>query len=144
MLRFLFRLVVLAVLVGGAVALYAAYQWDGTSILNRNADAERRDDPVLDADRIREAGGELAVTVARGAERAEAALAEARLTAKIKSKMALDDTIEAGRLNVDTSGTVVTVSGSVDTSAQHDRALQLARETDGVTKVIDEVEVANR
>jgi osmotically-inducible protein OsmY len=56
--------------------------------------------------------------------------------------MALDDSIEVRRLNVDTNGTVVTVRGSVDTRAQRERALQLARETDGVTSVVDRIDVA--
>ena len=55
--------------------------------------------------------------------------------------MALDDTIEASRVNVDTDGTVVTLRGTVVTSTQHQRVLQLARETAGVTSVVDRVEL---
>ena len=69
------------------------------------------------------------------------ALAETRLTAKIKSKMALDDTIDSSGIDVDTTGTVVTVRGSVATKAQRERVLQLARETAGVTSVLDQVKV---
>ena len=98
---------------------------------------------VPDAE-ARKAGAEIAGRVAKGANLAEKALQEAKLTGKIKSKMALDDTIDASRINVDTSGTVVTLSGFATTGAHRQRALQLARETDGVTKVVDKIEIKGR
>lgn len=140
MCRLLFRLIVLA-LVLGAVAFYFGYRWNGGLGRAAGAGASAGIGRMIDSERVREAGAEIADTLAGGADQAEAALVEARLTAKIKSKMVLDDTIPAGRLNVDTSGTVVTVRGSVDTPAQHRRALQLARETDGVTSVVDRISV---
>jgi osmotically-inducible protein OsmY len=36
----------------------------------------------------------------------------------------------------------VTVAGTVPSQAAHDRALALARETDGVTQVVDHIEIA--
>jgi len=83
----------------------------------------------------------VAETLADGANRAKAAVADASLTSKIKAKMTLDDTLEAGRIDIDTEGTTVTLSGSVDTTAQRTRAVQLARETDGVSQVVDQLQV---
>ena len=54
--------------------------------------------------------------------------------------MALDDHVKALDLNVDTKGSVVTVSGWVRTQAEKDRALQLARDTAGVTQVIENLQ----
>jgi osmotically-inducible protein OsmY len=51
--------------------------------------------------------------------------------------MALDDSIKALAIDVDTVGTVVTLSGSVRSQAERARAVQLARETAGVTAVND-------
>ena len=73
--------------------------------------------------------------------RARKALAEGSLTAKIKAKMALDDHVKALDLNVDTVGTVVTVRGTVNSEAQKERALQLARDTAGVTQVVDRLQI---
>jgi hypothetical protein len=147
MLRFLFRLIVLALVVVVGVVGFSVYQRSGADVA-RGAGAGAGSgavsgalDGLVDRERVREAGTEIAGAVARSAEQA---LSEAGLTAKIKSKMALDDTIEAGRLNVDTEGTVVTVRGSVDTRAQRDRALALARETEGVTSVVDRIEVGKQ
>ena len=81
------------------------------------------------------------VDTARAAQQTRRAVNDGGLTAKIKAKMALDDAVKALDLNVDTSGTVVTVSGRVRTDAERQRALRLARETDGVTKVVDGIRV---
>ena len=64
------------------------------------------------------------------------------LTAKIKAKMALDDRVKAAKIDVDTAGSVVTLSGRVGSEAERARAVQLARETDGVTSVVDELTIA--
>ena len=55
--------------------------------------------------------------------------------------MALDDTVKALDVDVDTSGSTVTVTGMVDSAAQRERVLQLARETAGVTTVVDRLRV---
>jgi hypothetical protein len=44
-------------------------------------------------------------------------------------------------VNVDTQNHVVTLSGDLETAAAKDRALAIARETDGVRDVIDQLRV---
>ena len=66
---------------------------------------------------------------------------EARLTAKIKAKMALDDSVKSRAIDVTTNGSTVTLSGTVGSAAEHDRAVRIARETDGVTQVVDHVQI---
>ena len=63
------------------------------------------------------------------------------VTAKIKSKMALDDHVKARSISVETAGSVVTLTGIVDSSEERDRALRLAKDTDGVTRVVDKLEI---
>jgi hyperosmotically inducible periplasmic protein len=70
-----------------------------------------------------------------------ATLEEAALTTKIKAKMALDDSVKARSIDVTTRGTTVTLSGIVKSKTEHDRAMALARETDGVTDVIDNMKM---
>jgi hyperosmotically inducible protein len=89
----------------------------------------------------REKGGEVGARIGLAAEKVKENVAEASLTAKIKAKMALDDSVKARAIDVTTNGTTVTLTGTVQTSAEHDRALALARETAGVTRVIDRVNV---
>lgn len=95
-----------------------------------------------DDERVREKGREVGEQVAVGAERLKADLAEAALTGKIKAKMALDDTVNARGIDVSTNGTTVTLTGTVRSAAEHDRAMSLARETDGVSRVVDHLTVA--
>ena len=68
-------------------------------------------------------------------------LDDAEISSKIKAKMVLDDTVRARSIDVSTEGTTVTVSGVVHSAAERDRAVQLARETTGVTQVIDRLKI---
>jgi osmotically-inducible protein OsmY len=151
MLRFLFRIVVVALVlaVGATAAAYYVLVRDGAGRPERSAKArvgaaaEALAESV-DRERIREAGAELAETLGENVDGAGAMLADARLTAKIESKIALDDTLDGSRINIDTKNAEVTVRGTARTAAQRDRALQLARETAGVISVVDRVAVESR
>jgi osmotically-inducible protein OsmY len=55
--------------------------------------------------------------------------------------MALDDAVRSRSIDVTTVGSVVTVSGSVRSAAERQRAVALARETEGVTRVVDQLTV---
>jgi hyperosmotically inducible protein len=80
--------------------------------------------------------------VAVGADKAQRVATEASLSAKIKAKMALDDRVRAASIDVDTDGSVVTLSGRVSSSDERERALRLAKETEGVSSVIDQLTVS--
>jgi len=73
--------------------------------------------------------------------RTEEAVAAAALTSKIKAKMALDDLVKAADIDVDTDGGVVTLTGDVGSVEEWRRALRIARETAGVTRVEDRLRV---
>jgi hyperosmotically inducible protein len=90
-------------------------------------------------DRARERGAEIGEKAAIAAAKVEETVEEAALTTKIKAKMALDDSVKARAINVTTRGTTVTLSGTVESQTEHDRAMSLARETEGVTRVIDDL-----
>ena len=66
---------------------------------------------------------------------------DAGITTSVKSKLAADDTVKAYQVDVDTSNQVVTLRGDVETEAQKEHAVRLARETDGVRDVIDQLRV---
>ena len=97
----------------------------------------------VNTERAREVGAEVGEKTAVAAEQARRAISEGGITAKIKAKMALDDTVKALSVDVDTQGTVVTVSGVVGSAAQRDRVVQLAKETAGVTQVVDRLQIRN-
>jgi hyperosmotically inducible protein len=144
MLRTLFKLILVVVLLAAAAAFFLGYRWAADDdVIERSAPTTGVVDDV-DRERARQTGAEIGENVAAGAERAQRALTEGSLTAKIKSKMALDDTVEAAQVDIDTNGSIVTLRGSVDSQAARARAVQLARETAGVTSVVDELTVRAR
>jgi osmotically-inducible protein OsmY len=95
----------------------------------------------VDTAKARQAGAELGEKAAAAANKVEESVGEAAITSKIKAKMALDDTVRARTINVSTTGSTVTVSGHVRSEAERKRAIALARETSGVTQVIDHLVV---
>jgi osmotically-inducible protein OsmY len=85
-----------------------------------------------------------AATVGSAATKLDQAVDAGALTAKIKSKMALDDMVKARTINVDTAGSVVTLTGTVASNEERERAVRLARETAGITQVVDKLQVKQR
>ena len=140
MLGSLLRAVVLIVVLVGAGAFLLGWWGNGRV---RQADEPRR--PVgttgVDTQKARDVGARVGEKTAQAADQARRAITDGSITAKIKAKMALDDTVKALDIDVDTNGPTVTVGGVVTTEAQHQRVLQLVRETDGVKQVVDQVQV---
>jgi osmotically-inducible protein OsmY len=135
MIRGLVRLMLVVVVLVAAAFFLFGYWTNG-----RIDDAPAATDapaPRIDTAAAREAGAEVGEKAATAAARLSESLGEGSLTAKIKAKMVLDDLVKARSIDVTTEGSTVTVAGTVHSPQERDRALALARETDGVTKVVD-------
>jgi hyperosmotically inducible protein len=63
------------------------------------------------------------------------------ITASVKAKLVADDMVKANDIDVTTMDRTVTLNGEVATQTAKDRALRIARETDGVQSVIDNLTV---
>ena len=141
-MRFIRAILVLAVLVVAALFVYNYSSGRGWTL------SPPTNSPGIDADTARRQGAQIATKTAEqageAAAKVEEALSEGALTAKIKSKMALDDYVKAGNINVTTKGTVVTLTGVVESAAERDRAVRLAKETKGVTQVVDKLQMKKR
>ena len=136
-MRLIRRFLVLTFVGVAGVAAYAYWSGGGMPLREKAAEfaaetAKRQASTLADkaADTAGDAADKLGDAVTRGA-----------LTAKIKSKMALDDHVKARAIDVDTSGSVATLSGVVASADERQRALQLARDTEGITRVVDKLEV---
>ena len=91
-------------------ALAAACMLGGTAVYSQDVDADRSQPKAFVKDSV--------------------------ITTKIKSKLAADHITSLGRIRVDTDASgVVYLSGSAHTHDAVERALQIARETDGVRGV---------
>jgi hyperosmotically inducible protein len=143
MFRSLLRLVVVLVILVGVGAFFLGWWGSG-----RLGPAGERTAPAVgtmgrvDTTKAKEVGAEIGAKTAEVANKAGAVLSDGALTAKIKSKMALDDLVKARSIDVTTTAHVVTLRGTVASVAEHDRAVQLAKETAGVTQVVDRLGVA--
>jgi osmotically-inducible protein OsmY len=81
------------------------------------------------------------------AERTGDKVEDAWILTKVKSKFVGEDALKDSDINVDVSQGVVTLKGTVVSEAGRARALQIARDTDGVHRVVDELTIgiaANR
>src|SRR5262245_45252546 len=66
---------------------------------------------------------------------------DAGLSAKVKAKLAADRETSAIKIGVDTVNRVVTLSGVVPTEREKAKAEQLARSTEGVTQVVNNLTI---
>ena len=137
-IRTLFTLVIVAV-----VGVLAYNYWSGHGLTlrpggNSNVEAEAA------GAQGKAIADKTADTVGKAATKIEQAVDEGSLTLKIKSKMALDDMVKARLINVDTTGSVVTLTGTVESNRERERAVLLARETAGVTNVVDKLQVKQK
>jgi hyperosmotically inducible periplasmic protein len=149
MVRALLRFVLILIVVVAAAAFFMGYRWGGVKAPRATTEPAAQTRPVgttgTQADTTREkaraAGAEIGDKIAVGAERASEGIEEGTLTAKVKSKITLDDTLDGSRIHVSTDDQKVTLTGTVIDERQHARALQLARETEGVARVVDQLSV---
>ena len=138
MIRALFRLVILLIVLVAVGGFFLGWWGAGVTMPNRETVGTTGHTA---AERAKQAGQEISQKTAEAAKTAQEALGDGALTTKIKAKMALDDRVKALDLNVDTVNGVVTVTGKVRTRAERERALALARETNGVRQVVDHVTI---
>ena len=138
MFRLIRTLITLAILVLAGLLAYNYWNGHGLTLSPPSA---------IEAEKSRgEVAGAVKSTAEKAGEAASkvgSAVAEGTLTTKIKAKMALDDLVKARTISVETTGTVVTLTGRVSSKAERDRAVRLAQETDGVTKVVDKLQIVN-
>ena len=136
MFRGLVRLFLVALVVVAAAFFLFGYWSSG-----RFPSAAGYKTPQIDTTAARDAGAAIGEKAAVAASRVSESLEEGSLTAKIKAKMVLDDVVKARAIDVTTEGTTVMLSGTVHSQAEHARAIALARETNGVSKVVDRLTV---
>jgi hyperosmotically inducible protein len=146
MIRSLIRLMLVVVVLAAAVAFFLGYRWANGGIVGPGGEpvgTAGRGVPV-DTSKARETGAKIGEKVASAANTAGELIEDGQLTAKIKSKMTLDDLVQARTINVDTQDGIVTLSGRVRTEAERDRAVALARETAGVKSVVNRLVIEAR
>jgi osmotically-inducible protein OsmY len=114
--------------------------------LARNTDGVRevKDQLRIDAALQREAGereapGRQGQAGTTGIDRPDA-----WITTKIQAQYFLDDEVKGHEINVTTNNGVVTLEGMVDTAQQKQEAELIARETEGVSRVVNQLTVGTQ
>jgi len=69
------------------------------------------------------------------------AITDTWITTKVHWFFLGEDLLKGSDINVDTKDHVVTLKGTVKTSAGRARAVELAKDTDGVSKVVDQLTI---
>jgi osmotically-inducible protein OsmY len=71
-------------------------------------------------------------------------MSDAGITSKIKAKFVGDPDVKAFDVSVNTEEGVVYLTGRVDNKFQKEEAERIARETDGVVRVVNHIQVGDR
>ena len=72
-------------------------------------------------------------------DRLDKDISDAWISTKVQSKYYLDPDVKGLQIDVTTNGGVVTLTGKVGSAAERQKALSLAKATDGVKQVIDKL-----
>lgn len=116
----------------------------GTYDLENRAErgaAELKEESLEAYDKAKTEGREAANKVGDAADKAGAVITDAAITSAVKAKFLVDTTVKGLKIDVDTSGGMVTLNGTVSSRAEADRAMMLARNTDGVKGVHSNLKV---
>jgi osmotically-inducible protein OsmY len=114
-----------------AEALRIARSTEGVTSV---ADDLRVEAPAAAASGVRE-------DARQAAQDAGGAIEDAWITTKIQSKYFVDDDVRARNIDVDTKAGMVTLKGTVESEGERQQAVSIAKHTDGVTMVHDNLVV---
>ena len=89
------------------------------------------------------AGAAMPVAYAQQGEKAGEYVDDSAITAKVKSSLLKEKKLKSLPISVETSGGVVTLSGTVVSSAQKDAAEDVAKHVRGVKDVHDALQLKN-
>jgi hyperosmotically inducible protein len=89
-------------------------------------------------------GAQAAMTAADKSEKVEQYVDDVAITTAVKAKLAADKIKTLVRVSVDTIQGVVTLTGTVESADQKKHAEEVARGVKGVSKVVNNLQIANR
>jgi hyperosmotically inducible periplasmic protein len=76
-----------------------------------------------------------------GSKGAMTALSDTAVTAAVKAKLATNDRFSANQISVTTNNGVVTLEGTVASEADRQKAIDVAKSSDGVKRVADKLRI---
>jgi len=119
----------------GAAAGAGATLGERTREALHNVKEKTKDVIERAGDKTREVAGTTADKTENAADRAGRATSDAAITSKVKASLVAEKDLSGMDINVDTEKGVVMLSGFVESKAEADKAVRVAKGVDGVTKV---------
>jgi hyperosmotically inducible periplasmic protein len=114
---------------------------DRTTQAGRNAADKTEDFGRSAADKTEDFGRNAADKTGNAASNAGAAITDGAITSAVKTRFLADPTVKGLKIDVDTDNGVVTLSGNVASKGEMDKAMELARSTSGVNRVVSNLHV---
>lgn len=103
--------------------------------------AATKDGAETAADTTKDVAGDIAAKTGEIVAATGEAITDAWITTKINAQFVDETLLENSSINVDTADHVVTLKGTVASAAAKDRAAAIARGTQGVTRVVNQLVV---
>lgn len=103
-----------------------------------------KDTAHMVADKTREEAGDIAETSKEVASATGAAVSDGWVTAKLKAKFADETLLKGSDIDVDTTDRIVTLKGSVRSTAARTKAAEIASGTEGVKSVVNQLVVRSK
>jgi len=112
-----------------------------TKEVTKEAAEKTKEGAVKVGEKTKETAAKVSEKTLDGLNKAGSEFSDAILLARVKAKFVGEDLLKGSDINVDCDRRVVTLKGTVMSEAGRERALEIARRTDGVTSVIDRLNI---
>ena len=117
---------------------------DKTKDASKTAAEKTKEGAETAGDKTKDAAKTVADKTKAAVSKTGEVITDAWITTKVKADFVNEDTLKGSDINVDTDKHVVTLKGTVKTAAGRDRAIQIAKTTEGVTRVVNQLVIGSK
>jgi osmotically-inducible protein OsmY len=117
---------------------------DKTKDASKTAAAKTKEVAKTAGEKTKEGASTVADKTKSAVSKTGEVITDAWITTKVKADFVNEDTLKGSDINVDTNNHVVTLKGTVKTPAGRDRAIQIAKTTDGVNRVVNQLVIGSK
>jgi hyperosmotically inducible periplasmic protein len=108
----------------------------GEKVVDKTKDAGAKT-----AEKSKEGGAKVVDKTKEGVSKTGEVITDGWITTRIKSKFMGDEALRASDIKVDSNDHVVTLTGTVVSPAAHAKAIGMAKEVEGVNRVVDRMKI---
>jgi len=126
----------------GPVATSGTYDRDRDGDRDRDFSASAKQTARDTKEKTETTAHDAKVKSERTAEKSGEVLSDAAITSAVKTKFLAEPGVPGTTINVDTNNHVVTLTGTVKSKAEAEKAMAIARNTKGVKRVVNHLKVA--